>query len=81
MVKRNGYEERHWLARDTGYDTNSAARRLIGLNARPVDAEPGSGLEWFAGSDLCDADRPELGCPLPTPAAPAPEAEAPRPNR
>jgi hypothetical protein len=79
VVKRNGYEERHWLAADTGYETNISARRVIGYNARPVDAEPGSGLEWFAGSDLCDVDRPELGCPLPPPPAaePAPaEAEA-----
>ena len=76
VVKRNGYEERHWLASDTGYDTNISARRPIGLNARPMDAEPGSGLEWIAGSDLCDADRPELGCPLPAPAAPAPEPGA-----
>jgi hypothetical protein len=76
VVKRNGYEERHWLAKDTGYDTNLSARRVIGVNARPMDAEPGSGLEWFAGSDLCDADRPELGCPLPEASAPAPETQA-----
>jgi hypothetical protein len=76
VVKRNGYEERHWLARDTGYDKNISARRAIGLNARPMDAEPGSGLEWYAGSDLCDADRPELGCPLPAAAVPAPESQA-----
>ncbi|HEU0170297.1 MAG TPA: hypothetical protein VFR26_02575 [Acidimicrobiales bacterium] len=76
VVKRNGYEERHWLASDTGYDTNISARRPIGLNARPMDAEPGSGLEWFAGSDLCDADRPELGCPIAAPAAQAPEPGA-----
>jgi hypothetical protein len=77
VVERNGYEERHWLARDTGYPVNISARRRIGENARPRDGEPASGLEWFAASDLCDTDRPEMGCPLPAPApAPAP-AEAP----
>jgi hypothetical protein len=70
VVKRDGHEERHWLAADTGYDVSISARRAIGLNARPMDAEAGSGLGWYAGSDLCDTDRPELGCPLPA-AAPA----------
>ena len=65
VVKRNGYEERHWLAADTGYGVDISARRVIGVNARPMDAEPGSGLEWCLGTDLCDTDRPELGCPLP----------------
>ncbi len=76
VVKRNGYEERHWIARDTGYDTNLRARRVIGMNARPMDGEPGSGLEWFASSDLCDEDRPEVACPKPAPPPPAPEVPA-----
>ncbi len=76
VVKRDGYEERHWLARDTGYDVNLTARRVIGMNARPMDGEPGSGLQWFASSDLCDEDRPEVACPKPTPPPPAPEAPA-----
>lgn len=76
VVKRNGWEERHWLARDTGYDTDISARRQIGLNARPVDGEPGSGLEWYAATDLCDTDRPEMGCPLASPATAAETAES-----
>jgi hypothetical protein len=75
VVKRNGYEERHWLAADTGYGVDISARRVIGVNARPVDAEPGSGLEWFWGTDLCDTDRPELGCPLPAAQEQAPPAD------
>lgn len=82
VVKRNGYEERHWKAVDTGYPVDISARRRIGQNARPRDGEPGSGLEWFASSDLCDTERPETGCPLAPPAAAAPappEAPAPEP--
>ena len=41
VVKRNGYEERHWLAPDTGYDIDLSASPAIGINARPMDAEPG----------------------------------------
>jgi hypothetical protein len=77
VVKRNGYEERHWLAADTGYGVDISARRVIGVNARPMDAEPGSGLEWFWGTDLCDTDRPELGCPLPVAEPAEAPAEAP----
>ena len=76
VVVRNGYEERHWLAADTGYDTDISARRLLGQNARPMDGQPHSGLEWYATSDLCDMARPELGCaPQPEP-APEPEPAA-----
>lgn len=74
VVKRDGYEERHWLARDTGYPINLTARRLIGNNARPMDGEPASGLEWFDSSGLCDENRPEVACPKPPAPAPAPEA-------
>lgn len=78
VVVRNGYEERHWLAADTGYDVDISARRLLGQNARPIDGQPHSGLEWYATSDLCDTSRPELGCaPEPEP-APAEPVAAPR---
>lgn len=77
VVVRDGYEERHWMAVDTGYDTDIVARRLIGQNARPMDGQPQSGLEWYADSNLCDTTRPEMGCaPAPAPTPPAPEAEA-----
>jgi hypothetical protein len=62
VVKRNGFEERHWLAEDTGYRVDLAARRRLGYNARPVDGQPGSGLQWFDASTLCDPARPEMGC-------------------
>jgi hypothetical protein len=75
VVQRNGYEERHWKAQDTGYDVDITARRLIGQNARPMDGQPQSGLEWFASSDLCDTERPDMGC-APPPPAPEPGAEA-----
>jgi hypothetical protein len=73
IIKRDGYEERHWLAPDTGYPVNLRARRLLGANARPRDGQPESGLEWFEWSDLCDTARAETGCP-PLPAAPEPAA-------
>jgi hypothetical protein len=75
VVQRNGYEERHWKAQDTGYDVDISARRLIGQNARPMDGQPQSGLEWVASSDLCDTERPEMGC-APSPLAPEPEDES-----
>jgi hypothetical protein len=79
VVERNGYEERHWMGQDTGYPVHISARRVIGYNARPVDAQPGSGLEWFGISDLCDTDRPEMACPLPARPAPAPAEAATEP--
>jgi hypothetical protein len=68
VLKRKGHEERHWLSEDTGYPVDIRARRRLGQNARPVDGQPASGLEWIAGSDLCDTARPEMGC------APGPDA-------
>ncbi|MGH9191995.1 MAG: hypothetical protein ACRDZ0_05930 [Acidimicrobiales bacterium] len=62
VVKRGGFEERHWLAEDTGYRVDLAARRRLGYNARPMDGQPGSGLQWFDTSALCDPARPEMGC-------------------
>ena len=81
VVKRDGYEERHWLARDTGYPVNLTARRLIGNNARPMDGEPASGLEWFASSDLCDENRPEVVCPSRRRRLRPPRRPRQRPNR
>lgn len=78
VIKRNGYEERHWLAEDTGYPVDISARRRLGQNARPIYGQPHSGLEWHEGSDLCDTARPEMGC-TPEP-APAPEPAAPEPD-
>ncbi|HEX6418265.1 MAG TPA: hypothetical protein VFZ77_07205 [Acidimicrobiales bacterium] len=75
VLERDGKEERHWLAEDTGYPVDIQARRAIGQNARPRDGQPGSGLEWHDSSDLCDPARPETGCPQPEP-APEPEPEA-----
>lgn len=76
VVVRNGYEERHWMAEDTGYPVDISARRQLGANARPRDGQPGSGLAWAESSDLCDTTRPEMGCAPPPPApAPAPDPE------
>ncbi len=75
IVERGGFEERHWLRHDNGYPVHISARRQLGLNARPVDAQPGSGLLWSNTSDLCDTTRPEMGCPLPAEPAPAPAPE------
>jgi hypothetical protein len=74
VVKRNGFEERHWMSEDTGYPVDLVARRLLGQNARPMDGQPQSGLQWAEGTDLCDTARPEMGCepkPKPKPKAPA----------
>ena len=81
VVKRSGYEERHFMAVDTGYGVNLAGSRLLGMNARPRDGQPGSGVAWsLNATDLCDTARPEMGCtPPPPPPAPEPEA-APAPT-
>lgn len=39
------------------------ARRALGQNARPRDGQPGSGLEWFDTSGLCDPSRADMDCP------------------
>jgi len=62
VLKRKGYEERHWLSEDTGYRIDVRARRRLGQNARPMDGQPASGLQWIEGTDLCDTARPEMGC-------------------
>jgi hypothetical protein len=80
VVKRDGFEERDWLAEDTGYRVDLAARRRLGNNARPMDGQPGSGLQWFDAPALCDPARPEMGCsPPPASKPPAPEPAAPGP--
>lgn len=75
VLRRGDFEERHWLAADTGYPIDLSARRLLGQNARPRDGEPQSGLQWFDSSDLCDTARPETGCPVPPPEEPEPAVE------
>jgi hypothetical protein len=75
VVKRNGFEERHWLSPDTGYPVDLAARRRLGYNARPVDGQPASGLQWFDASALRDPARAGMGC-SPPPAA-KPPAQGP----
>jgi hypothetical protein len=58
VVKRNGYEERHWLTKDTGYFADIVAKRRLGTNARPRSNPAGSGLQWSAGPGLCDSSFP-----------------------
>ncbi|MGH9112108.1 MAG: hypothetical protein ACRDZN_07420 [Acidimicrobiales bacterium] len=70
VVKRGGLEERHWMAEDTGYPIDLSARRRLGQNARPMNGQPRSGLQWIDHSGLCDTARPGMGC------APAPAREA-----
>lgn len=77
IVERGGFEERHWLSYDTGYPVHVSAARKLGYNARPVDAQAGSGLRWSDTSDLCDTTRRGMGCPLPAEPAPAPAPEEP----
>lgn len=62
VVERDGKEERHWMAQDTGYPVHVQARRALGQNARPRDGQPGSGLEWFDTSGLCDPSRSDMDC-------------------
>jgi hypothetical protein len=83
VVERGGYEERHWMAQDTGYRSHISARRLLGQNARPRDGQPQSGLAWYGGSNICDLDRRDMRCQRPAaPAAPAAPAKpaAPKPR-
>ena len=71
VIERDGFEERHFMSIDTGYPQNLAGRRQLGLNARPRDGQPGSGIQWYDASDVCDTARPEMGCaPPPPPASP-----------
>ena len=64
--ERNGYEERHWLAADTGYPADIFARRRLGTNARPRSNPVGSGLEWGVNAGLCDFARSQAcGAALP----------------
>jgi hypothetical protein len=55
-----GYEYRHWLRADTGYDTGVWATRPLGANAR-------SGITWHSGESLTD-----VGSEPPPPPEPGP---------
>jgi hypothetical protein len=75
VLERDGYEERHWMSEDTGYPFDLVARRRIGQNARPMDGQPQSGLQWFRGTRLCDTARPKMEtCPAPAKPRPKPAA-------
>ncbi|MEO9164120.1 MAG: VCBS repeat-containing protein [Aquihabitans sp.] len=77
VVKRNGYEERHWLKADSGYNVDISARRLIGKNARPRSGSvnTGSGLTWTRTSTLCDVTMGRGSCSVtPPPSGPTPPA-------
>lgn len=50
-----GYEYRHWLKVDTGYNTGVWARRPLGQNAR-------SSVEWHGGESLCDVTTGDGAC-------------------
>ena len=61
VVKRGGFEERHWLRQDTGYHLDISGRRRLGQNARPRDGQPASGVQWWSPrAALCDTARPKL---------------------
>jgi len=75
VIERDGFEERHFMSIDTGYPQNLAGRRQLGLNARPRDGQPGSGIQWYDASDVCDTARPEMGCAPPPPSAAPVEGE------
>ncbi|WP_426572341.1 FG-GAP repeat domain-containing protein [Aquihabitans sp. McL0605] len=62
VLERNGREERHWLAVDTGYDIDISASREIGKNDRPRSNQAGSGLTWVASSGLCDVSTGRGAC-------------------
>ena len=57
---------------------NIQGRRQLGLNARPRDGQPGSGIQWFEATDLCDTALPEMAAPAAASVAPpATDAAAP----
>ncbi|MGQ0832710.1 MAG: FG-GAP repeat domain-containing protein [Microthrixaceae bacterium] len=62
VLKRGGYEERHWLRADTLYSIDISGRRLLGKNARPRDSQAGSGLTWASYSGLCDLATGKGAC-------------------
>jgi hypothetical protein len=68
VLERNGREERHFLAADTGYDTDISGSRELGKNARPRSNQTGSGITWVRGSGLCDLTSGRGTC---VPTAPA----------
>jgi hypothetical protein len=62
VLERNGREERHFLAVDTGYAIDISASRQLGKNARPRSGQAGSGLTWTSGSGLCDLTTGRGAC-------------------
>ncbi|QXC62570.1 VCBS repeat-containing protein [Aquihabitans sp. G128] len=71
VIKRNGYEERHWLKADTGYDIDISGKRLLGKNERVRSNQAGSGITWSASSGLCDLTASRGSCAT-TPVTPPP---------
>jgi hypothetical protein len=64
VIKRNGYEERHWLKADTGYAVDISGKRLLGKNERPRSGtvNVGSGITWSRTSTLCDVTASRGNC-------------------
>ncbi len=83
VLKVDGYEERHWIRADTGYEIDLTARRQLGKNARPRSSQAGSGLAWEATSGLCDLTAKRGPCgttaPPPTPTTPTTPTGSPFP--
>ncbi len=76
VIKRDGYEERHWLKADTGYSIDISGKRLLGKNERPRSNQVGSGIGWSSTSGLCDLTTGRGSCgvtPPPDNPVPAPE--------
>ncbi|CAN5721294.1 hypothetical protein BH10ACT1_BH10ACT1_29620 [soil metagenome] len=67
VIKRNGYEERHWLKADTGYGIDISGRRLLGKNERVRSNQAGSGVTWASSSGLCDQTTGRGSCATVTP--------------
>lgn len=74
VLKVDGYEERHWIRADTGYDIDLTARRQLGKNARPRSSQEGSGLAWLATSGLCDLTAKRGPCGTTAPPATTPDS-------
>lgn len=62
VIKRNGYEERHWLKVDSGYAIDISGKRLLGKNERPRSNQTGSGVTWASSSGLCDQTAGRGSC-------------------
>ncbi|WP_029138193.1 FG-GAP repeat domain-containing protein [Nakamurella lactea] len=62
VIKRNGLEQRYWLAEDSGYARDVTGTRVLGKNARPKDNQSGSGVTWSYGTGLCDVNLVRGAC-------------------